>query len=222
MDMLKVAFQPLPVARWASLFHILLLESPDVRLEWVAVPFPRRDRPLLAGADVGLFLEPPCDPLLSRLEVGSSGMAVLMPAGHRLGRADEVRVADILDEPFADDPMLHPEWKAFWTLDAYRGGPPPRRHPGVADPAAGIEAVAGGHVIATFPQFLADGLPHPGLIWMPLADGPRVAMCLVWRASETNLAVRRLVDIARDLFAREPGDESEDPGGDRAVGGQHA
>jgi hypothetical protein len=37
---LKVAFERLPLARWASLFHVLMLERPELRLEWVPVSFP--------------------------------------------------------------------------------------------------------------------------------------------------------------------------------------
>ena len=124
MPKLRVAFDALPLARWGSLFHVLLLERPEVRLEWLPREFPRDDRPLLDGADVGLFVEPPLDSGLDALSVGSSPMVVLMAVGHGLARHHELRVADILAEPFPDAPHLHREWKAFWSLDAYRGGPP--------------------------------------------------------------------------------------------------
>jgi DNA-binding transcriptional LysR family regulator len=204
MTVLRVAFHPVPMARWGSLFHILLLEAPDVRLQWAPRPFPSRDRSLLDGADVGVFLQPPPHPELSSIDVGASRMAVVMAAGHRLGRVDELRVADVIDEPFLDDPRVDPAWKAFWTLDAYRGGPPTRVHGGVTGVEQAIEPVASGRAIATFPESLAAGLPHPGLIWLPLADGPRVAIRLVWRADERSPAVGRLVDIARALFASDP------------------
>jgi DNA-binding transcriptional LysR family regulator len=201
MPALKVAFDPLPVARWGALFHVLTLERPDVSLEWVPAGFPRCDRSLLDAADVGLFLEPQPEPGLHSLAIGVSRMVVVMAVGHRLARHHELRVAEVLDEPFPDGRELHPAWKAFWTLDAQRGGAPPPSHAEVADPKQAIDIVASGRAIATFPEALADGLPHPGVISLPLVDGPPVTTRLVWRADETNGAVHALVDIARAMYA---------------------
>jgi DNA-binding transcriptional LysR family regulator len=201
MPALKVAFDPLPVARWGALFHVLTLERPDVSLEWVTAAFPRSDRSLLDAADVGLFLEPQPEPGLHSLVVGVSRMVVVMAVGHRLARHHELRVAEVLDEPFPDGGELDPAWKAFWTLDAQRGGAPPPSHAEVADREQVIALVAGGRAICTFPETLADGLPHPGLISLPLVDGPLVTTRLVWRADETNGAVHALVDIARAMYA---------------------
>jgi DNA-binding transcriptional LysR family regulator len=200
MPALRVAFDPLPVARWGALFHVLKLERPDVRLEWVPAAFPRSDRSRLDAADVGLFLEPQPEPGLHSLAVGVSRMVVVMAVGHRLARHHELRVAEVLDEPFPDGCELDPAWRGFWTLDAQRGGPPPRSHAEVADPEQAFALVASGRAICTFPEALADGLPHPGLISLPLVDGPPVTTRLVWRAGETNGAVHALVDIARAMY----------------------
>jgi hypothetical protein len=37
------------------MFHLLRVEQPDTRLQWEALAFPTAGRPLLDGADVGLF-----------------------------------------------------------------------------------------------------------------------------------------------------------------------
>jgi len=205
MPTLRVAFDALPLARWGSLFHVLLLEQPGIRLEWLPREFPRDDRPLLDRADVGLFLEPPREPGLEALSVGSSPMVVLMAAGHRLARHHELRVADVLGEPFPDAPHMHQEWRAFWSLDAYRGGPPPAARLDAGNVHSAITAIASGDAIATFPASLADGLPHPGVIWLPLIDGPTVATRLVWRAGDANPIIRTLVDIACDMFGHARG-----------------
>src|SRR3954453_21293707 len=99
MPTLRVAFDALPLARWGSLFHVLLLERPGIRLEWLPREVPRDDRPLLdgahggvrplpGGADGGWLAEPPLDPDLDARTVGSSPMVVVMAAGHRLARHD--------------------------------------------------------------------------------------------------------------------------------------
>src|ERR1700710_2589269 len=115
--MLRVAFMPLPMARWGTLFHVLTLERPGLRLAWQPTGFPTRNRHLLEGADVGLFLEPPEEPGIAALTLGVSRICVVMAAGHRLARGNhELRVADVLDQPFPGHPDLHPEWAAFWSL----------------------------------------------------------------------------------------------------------
>src|SRR4051812_25074405 len=118
---LRVAFHALPLARWGPLFQVLCLEQPGVRLEWQAVGFPVRGRPVLDGAEVGLFVAPPHEEGLSALTIEMSRMVVMVAVGHRLTRHDELMVADVIDEPFAASPDLHPQWRAFWTLDEQRG-----------------------------------------------------------------------------------------------------
>jgi DNA-binding transcriptional LysR family regulator len=132
-------------------------------------------------------------------------MVVVMATGHRLAGRHELRIADVLDEPFPDGVNLHPGWRAFWTLDAQRGGTPPPSRAEVADAEQGLELVAAGEAIATFAESLVDGLPHPGVISLPLIDGPAVTMRLVWRAGETNGGVHALIDIARAMFGRPSG-----------------
>jgi DNA-binding transcriptional LysR family regulator len=190
---------------------VLLLEQPDIRLEWIAMPFPRRDRPLLHGADVGLFLEPPLDPTLRSLVVDTSRMAVVMAVGHRLAHSHELRVADVLDEPFPDGDGMHPAWHAFWTLEAQRGAPAPTSGVTARSVEQALAAVAGGRAIATCSELLAEWLPHPGVISLPLVDGPRVTMRLVWREGDPSAAVDQLADIARDMFGDAHGGQANPP-----------
>jgi len=100
-DALRVAFEGgLPVGRFGPLFHVLCLEKPSTRLEWTTVGFPTLSGALLDGADVGLFTSPPVTEGLSALTLDVSPMFVAMAVGHPLARHAEVRVADVLDEPF--------------------------------------------------------------------------------------------------------------------------
>jgi DNA-binding transcriptional LysR family regulator len=122
---LTVAFDGfLPAARWGPLFHVLCLEQPRMVLRWKPVGFPTRGRSLLGDADVGLFVEPPAEAGLDTLAIESSPMVVVMAVGHPLARPHEVSVADVLDQPFPNWPELDARWRAFWSLDEHRGGPP--------------------------------------------------------------------------------------------------
>ena len=193
----KVQFDArLPHARWGPLFHVFRLEHPEVRLEWWPAPLPARDRPLLDGADVGLMLEPPPDPGVSALTLDTSPMVVIVAAGDPLAHDDELSVADLLDRPFPGAPSLHPEWTAFWTLDAFRGSPPPFTDDDVRSSEAAIAVVAAGRAIATVPAWVAGGLSHPGLVAIPVRGAPQARTSLVWRSSADDPLIRGLVDLA--------------------------
>jgi DNA-binding transcriptional LysR family regulator len=197
MTALTVAFDArLPHARWGPLFHVFRLERPEVRLDWRPVGFPMRGRPRLEDADVGLFVHPPPDDALCALTLDFSSMVVVMAAGHRLARHHELTVADILDEPFPGGPDLDPDWRAFWTLDEHRGRRPSHTDDDVRNAEQGLEVVASGRAIATVPEWVANGLPHPGVVSLPLRDGPRVATCLLWGADDDCPVVASLVDLA--------------------------
>jgi len=196
MKPLRVAFDGLPLGHWAPLFHVLRLEQPDMRLEWRRTGFPSRERSLLRSADVGLFVEPPPEDGLSALTLETSEMLVLMAVGHRLARNHELCVDDLLDEPFPGCPGLHPQWRAFWTLDRQRRGPAPLTDDRVENPDEALRVVAAGRAIATIPASVAGGLPHPGVIAIPLTDGPGVAPRLVWRPDDENPLVHSLVELA--------------------------
>lgn len=197
MTALTVAFDArLPHARWGPLFHVFRLERPDVTLDWRPVGFPLRGRSLLDRADVGLFVHPPHDDSLCALTLDSSSMVVVLAAGHRLAHHHELTVADILDEPFPGGPDLDPDWKAFWTLDKHRGSPPSHTDDDVRNAEQSLEVVASGRAIATVPEWVASGLPHPGVVWLRLRDAPQVATRLLWWADDDGPVVASLVELA--------------------------
>jgi DNA-binding transcriptional LysR family regulator len=194
---LKIAFDAfLPGGRWAALFHVLCLEQPGVRLAWRATGFPTVHRSLLEGVDVGLLVEPPPEAGIDALTIDTGPMAVTMAVGHPLARAEGLSVAEILDEPFAVGPDVHPEWCAFWTLDERRGGPPALVDERVDSAERGAELVASGRAIATVPACVADSLPHPGVITIALHDAPMVETRLVWRAEDRSPMVEALIDLS--------------------------
>lgn len=197
MSVVTVSFDArLPQARWGPLFHVLRLEHPEAELSWRPVGFPIMGRPLLQGADIGLFLEPPRVDGLCGLTLDSSPMVVVVAVGHRLAQHDALDVVDILDEPFPGGPSLHPGWTAFWTLDERRGGPPKRTDDDVRSADEVLEVVASGRAIAIVPEWMARGLPHPGVIALSLRDAPRATTRLVWRSDERNPVVLSLAELA--------------------------
>jgi DNA-binding transcriptional LysR family regulator len=191
---LRIAFDAgIRTPRWGPLFHVFLLEHPGLRLEWQPTGFPTRGRPLLDGADVGLFVEPPPETGVGAFTLDVSPLVVIVAAGDPLAHHTELRVADILDRPFPGGRNLNPEWISHWTLDEQRGGPATR----TAESAeAGIEVIAAGRAIGTLPAWMVDGLAHPGVIALPLRDGPCVSTRLVWHSLSRHPIVDALVELA--------------------------
>ena len=194
---LRIVFDAgMPTARWGPLFHVFRLEHPDLRLEWQPIGFPIRGRSLLDGADAGLFVEPPPEAGRSALTLDVSQMVVILAAGDRLAHHTELRVVDILDRPFPGGPNLNPEWTSFWTLDEQRGGPATCTADDVRSAEDGLEVIAAGRAIGTLPIWMADGLANPGVIALPLRDGPHVRTRLVWHSHTDNPIVDALLDLA--------------------------
>jgi DNA-binding transcriptional LysR family regulator len=123
-------------------------------------------------------------------------MVVVMAVGHRLADHHELTVADVLHEPFPGGLDLHPEWSAFWTLDKQRGAPPQCTDDDVRTAEQGLEVVASGRAIATVPAWVASGLAHPGVVALPLRDGPQAATRLIWGSDDNSPAVLSLVQLA--------------------------
>jgi DNA-binding transcriptional LysR family regulator len=203
-NQLTIAFDALAGARWGPLFQVLCIEQPGVDLRWLAVDLPTRERRLLDGADAGVYAAPPGEDGVSALTIEESQMLVVVAVGHPLSRRDSLSVADVLDEPFPGGRDLQPQCPAFWTLDEQRGAPPRLTDDRVESAEQALHVVASGRAIATVPATIAGGLPHPGVVALPLTDGPSVPTRLVWRTEDENPLVRSLVDLAADMTRGAP------------------
>jgi hypothetical protein len=164
--------------------------------EWPAVRSITSGEELLDGADAGVFVHPPREAGVRAVTLDTSPMVVVMAVGHRLAQHRPLSVADVLDEPFPGATNLRPDWSAFWTLDEQRGHPAERTDDDITGAEPGLQVVAAGRAIATVPEWVASGLAHPGVVAVPLKDGPPVTTCLLWRADEENPFVLRLVELA--------------------------
>jgi DNA-binding transcriptional LysR family regulator len=197
-DVLRVAFEGgLPVGRFGALFHVLCLEEPATRLEWTVVGFPTLSGVLLDGADVGLFTSPPLTEGLSALTLDESPMFVAMAVGHPLARLG--RGARGGHPRRAVPRRSGPAPRLAGLLDAgcgaRRAAEALRRE--AANAEDGLALVVSGRAIATVAGWVPDGLAHPGVIAVPLVDGPRVATRLVWRSGDDRPIVRALLGLAR-------------------------
>jgi DNA-binding transcriptional LysR family regulator len=197
-ESLMIGFHFMPLTEWAPIFQQLAAERPGARLDWRPLGFPLADRSPIEDADVGLILEPPQRPGLSKLVLERDRLVGLMPATHPLAGREELTVADLLDETWPGcHPSMDRQWMGFWTFDERRGGPPKFTDDQIMTAEEGGEVVASGRAIVTSPARLAAAFPHPGIVAVPLVDAPQVELALVWRAEHQNPLVDALVDLAR-------------------------
>jgi DNA-binding transcriptional LysR family regulator len=167
--------------------------------------FPLEDRSPIEDADVGLILEPLQLLGFSKLVLERDRLVVLMSATHPLAGREELMVTDLLDETWPGcHPSMDRQWMGFWTLDDRRGGPPKFTGDQILTPEEGGEVVSSGRAIVTSPARLAAAFPHPGIVAVPLVDGPQVELALVWRAEHQNPLLDALVDLARSATSGAP------------------
>ena len=125
---------------------------------------------------------------------------VALEAAHPLAAERELRMAQLVDEPWpwADtDPLA----AAFWTGADYGGGAEPRRGPTIRSMEGLLEGVRAGLCVATIPRSQARASAWPGIAFRPVADLTPATLALGWRAADETPVVQALVEIARRVAA---------------------
>jgi DNA-binding transcriptional LysR family regulator len=147
----------------------------------------------LGGLDVAVLHEEP--------------RVVALQAGHPLAAERELRMAQLVDEPWpwAD---TDPAALAFWTCVDYRGGEAAPRGPTVRSMEGLLEGVRAGLCVATVPRSQARVSTLPGIEFRDVADLTPATLALAWRAADETPVVQALVEIARRVAA-EAGDSSD-------------
>jgi DNA-binding transcriptional LysR family regulator len=133
---------------------------------------------------------------------------VALEAGHPLAGERELRVEQILDEPWpwADtDPVT----LAFWTCADLRGGAAARRGPKIRSMEGMLEAVRAGLCVATVPRSQAQVSAWPGIAFRPVVDLSPATLALGWRTAEETPVVQALVEIARRVATGDSSDPSD-------------
>jgi DNA-binding transcriptional LysR family regulator len=132
---------------------------------------------------------------------------VALEAGHPLGAERDLRMDQLVDEPWPwvdTDPLA----LAFWTCADYRGGAAARRGPTIRSMEGMLEAVRAGLCVATVPHSQAEVSALPGIAFREVVDLTPATLALVWREADETPVVQALVEIARRVAA---GDSSAEP-----------
>jgi DNA-binding transcriptional LysR family regulator len=125
---------------------------------------------------------------------------VALAAGHPLAGERELRMEQIVDEPWPwaeTDPVA----LAFWTCADFRGGAAARRGPKIRSMEGMLEGVRAGLCVATVPRSQARVSAWPGIVFRPVADLTPATLALGWRPDSEAPVVRALVAIAGRVAA---------------------
>jgi DNA-binding transcriptional LysR family regulator len=176
-----------------------LAEHPEVTIEWRQLGYPPLDvRAWLGDSDVGLIWFAPSAPGIDSQPIRTSPLVAAMAETHPLADRAELRVADVLDEPFPGIvDWCDPVWLGYWGLDAYRGAPARRTDDDAVTPEEVASIVASGRAITTVPEIVAVPFGHLGIKAIPLIDAEPAVLTLVWPEGGATPLVAALAELAR-------------------------
>jgi DNA-binding transcriptional LysR family regulator len=193
-----------------DLIQTLTAAHPDLELSLHELPFPSTPTASwLEQVDVAIASRPAADPHVWSLPLRAEPRVVLAPQSHRLASRSELTIAEVLDETFLGfDPTVDEMWAGFWSLDDYRGGPPPHL---TAERSVNAQErfamMAAGRGITTAPSFHAAIISNalPGIVAIPLSGADPAILSLVGREDRRNPSVEALRAVARNLVESDTG-----------------
>ena len=176
----------------------------DLELSLRELPFPSTPTASWLGeVDVAIASRPTADPNVWTLPLRAEPRVVLAPQTHQLANRSELTVADVLDETFLGfDRTIDAAWAGFWSLDDYRGGPPPHL---TAERSVNAQErfamMAAGRGITTAPACHAAIISKalPGIVAIPLRDADPTILSLVGRKDRRSPPVEALLAVAHTL-----------------------
>jgi DNA-binding transcriptional LysR family regulator len=175
-------------------------ENPDIALEVHRVD--ERDGGLARGAaDVAVVrsehsTDEAGSGLRARAVFTERRMAVL-PQGPRLAAADAVRLADLVE-----DTVLLTAYGTT-TLELWPPDRRPSRSLQVDNTDEWLTEIAGGLAIGVTAESTAVQHPHPGVVFVPLADGGEITVRLVWPSGHAHPAVGDFVALVADVVGQQ-------------------
>jgi DNA-binding transcriptional LysR family regulator len=144
------------------------------------------------------IIRPPIGlPGLVSIDLLTEVRVACLPEGHRLAGRQQLRVADVLNEPIIAAPKSPGPWRDYWTLNEYRSTAPP-----VVAEAATFEAelhlVARGEGISITAVSASRWYVRPGVTFIPIVDLDPCRVALAWWPDDTAL-VADLVAAANEV-----------------------
>jgi len=150
--------------------------------------------------DVG-FLRPPVRvPEIDLHPLRREPLVVVLPESHPQAAQTQVRLTDLAEEPFISYPSHHRSVVHDAVLDACQAAGFTPRATEVAETSTLVSFVAAGLGVALVPASVQH-LRITGAEYRPLAGAsPMVELAVATRQGETSPAVRRVLELAREVI----------------------
>ena len=116
---------------------------------------------------------------------------------HPLAPRGELRIADLLDEPFVALPPSAGVLRDYWLALDQRTGHPVRIGAQVESPDETFEAVAAGQGVALLSAGNAELYSRPGIVARPVVDLPPAELAIAWRADAGRSILDEFAQAAR-------------------------
>lgn len=155
------------------------------------------------STDLAIVRTPLDDSGMTTEALFSEPLVVAVRTSHPLVGRAEVVVGDLLQEPMTLSDNEDPVYRAFWSLDAFRGGTPPRTIVGSHSVTEEVQLVATGAAVAITTAGAARYVQHPGIRYLAVVDAPRSTVSLAWRSGEESALVQHFRKTALEVRDRE-------------------
>ncbi len=174
-------------------------QHPGIHLHLVEDRTERLLAELLSGAiDLGLMALPISDERLHVEKLFTEPMVMALPTGHRLAKKPEVKLADVVDEPFILLDDMHCFGDQVLSF-CRRGGVEPRVVCRGEQIATLLGMVAAKQGVSIVPEMAAAGDNGKGRIYRPLGKPtPTRTLCAVWHKQRYRPpALRTFIEVLR-------------------------
>jgi DNA-binding transcriptional LysR family regulator len=123
---------------------------------------------------------------------------------HPLARREELRIGDLLDEPFVALPPAAGALRAYWLAIDERNGHPVRVGAEANSPDEAFEAVAAMQGVVLLSAGNAELYARPGIVTRPVIDLTPAELAIAWLANDERRILRGFREAARNAVAACP------------------
>ena len=166
---------------------------PDIAVEPIEFDFSDPTAGLADGTTEVALIRPPLDLPQHRIFIlDTEDWVACLPRDHPLADRDEVKIADLLDDPIVCAPSSAGGWRDYWMAMDARVRPPT-----IAAVAATYEAettfIARGLGISFTTEAIARLYDRPGIVYVPISDHQTSYIALAWNPADLSPQAETLV-----------------------------
>lgn len=125
-----------------------------------------------------------------------------LPSDHRLAGQPEIRLAELLDEPFLALPTSAGALREHWLAVPERSGHPVRVAAEITDSEETYEAVTAGLGVCLLAAGNATIFSRGGVVMRPVSDISPSELVLAWRRDDTDPLLRAFVAACAEVTER--------------------